>query len=498
MNSQNTESTPLISRQENGGEHVAQGPVSSNDSTKTSFSQTVFNIANLCMGTGTLGLPFSASQGGILGSLVGLFFITLWNIYSVDRLTKSLVYIQRHEVNTYTRDDIESNKDNERTVIAISPVSLPQNPEVISNNGATSKTGLTVDDDSIDQTIVLHQDGPHFSSTFGKVAWYAFGTIGSNTIDAIMMILMMGIVVAYEVAILGFIEQTSLTTGSKWHDAALVLLVIAPFACITEFRVIAKFSAFGIFTIIGVYIVVASHGIHMNGIRGFSQITRESLWPKSLSGFSHWFGVAAFAYGLVPFVYNIQESMEEPTQMTRASQIACMVVFVVYSAIGDIIKIIYLPSNPIFDGDVLSVLSNTWISTLLRLSMCLVMVTTIPLVLVPTGDLFVGKIGMANHKYASRATLCLRLSVCSFGAYLCAILPNFVYVISFLGCFCVAFLSFAYPPLVHLVCFYKFCPRHEWKVNYHRFCLDLFLLLLGTAATAFTSHLTYRTLMKQL
>lgn len=496
MYSQDGESTPLISRQEN-----VQGPGSKNDSTKVSFSQSVLNIAKMCMGTGTLGLPFSASQGGFLFNIIGLFFITLWNIYSVDCLIKSFSYIQQHEANPRSCDNIERNRYNEKidTAMNMSSRSLPQNPEVISSNVTTTKDRPTVDDDSIDQTIVAHQDGPHFSGTFGKVAWYAFGPIGLNTIDAIMMILMLGIVVAYEVAMLGFIEQTSLTTGSKGYDAALVLLVITPFACITEFQLIAKFSAFGIFTIIGIYIMVASHGIHMNGIRGFSLITLEDLWPESRTAFSHWFGVAAFAYGIVPFIYNLQESMVEPTKMSRATQIACMIVFFVYITIGDIISIIYLPSNPSFVGDVLSVLSNTWISTLIRLAMCLVMVTTIPLILVPTGDLFIGKIGVGpNHKHASTAALCLRLSVCSLGAYLCAILPNFVYVISFLGCFCVAFLSFAYPPLVHVVCFYKYCPRDERKANRQRFCMDLFLMLMGTAATAFTSLLTYRTLMQQL
>lgn len=193
--------------------------------------------------------------------------------------------------------------------------------------------------------------------------------------------------------------------------------------------------------------------------------------------------------------------MAEPTQMNRATQIACMVVFLVYIAIGDVIAIIFLPSTRDhgFEGDVLSVLPNNWISTMVRLAMSLVMVTTIPLILVPTGDLLLGKIGMKpNHKYASKVSLSLRLFVCATGASISAILPNFVYVISFLGCFCVALLSFAYPPLVHLVCFYKYCPRDERQANSYHLYMDLFLLLLGTVATAFTSFLTYSNLMKEL
>mmetsp|Transcript_1826 Transcript_1826/g.1995 ORF Transcript_1826/g.1995 Transcript_1826/m.1995 type:complete len:109 (+) Transcript_1826:129-455(+) len=96
-----------------------------------------------------------------------------------------------------------------------------------------------------------------------------------------------------EDAVLSFLMQTPLTTGSKGYDAALVFLVITPFACISEFQLIAKFSVFGIFIIIGVFIVVANYGIRSNGMCGFSQITSKDLWPTSLTAFSHWFGVVA-------------------------------------------------------------------------------------------------------------------------------------------------------------------------------------------------------------
>lgn len=152
------------------------GSECSTDGAKTSFNQSVFNIAKMCMGSGTLGLPFGASQGGILFNVIGLFFITTYNIYSVERLIKSFGYIQQYKVRSFLSNDVERNR---------------------SNQGINATVQNTAGD-GIDQPIVNHQDEPLSSGTFGKLAWYAFGSIGLHTIDAIMIILMFGIVIAYE------------------------------------------------------------------------------------------------------------------------------------------------------------------------------------------------------------------------------------------------------------------------------------------------------------
>ena len=49
----------------------------------------------ICVGTGVLALPYSFAQGGVLFSAVGLYIISKWNIYSVERLLRCEEIVQR-------------------------------------------------------------------------------------------------------------------------------------------------------------------------------------------------------------------------------------------------------------------------------------------------------------------------------------------------------------------------------------------------------------------
>lgn len=92
------------------------------------------------MGTGTLALPFAAQQGGLLLNTVGLLVIAAWNLYSVQRLIHSLRLVKSDDTTT---------------------------PPVV-------------------------------TSTFGRVAWIAFGEKGVHGLDVALVILFLGIIVAYE------------------------------------------------------------------------------------------------------------------------------------------------------------------------------------------------------------------------------------------------------------------------------------------------------------
>ena len=50
--------------------------------------QTSLNMAKMCMGTGTLALPFAATQGGLLFNIIGLLLIGVWNYYSANCLLR--------------------------------------------------------------------------------------------------------------------------------------------------------------------------------------------------------------------------------------------------------------------------------------------------------------------------------------------------------------------------------------------------------------------------
>jgi len=516
------ESSPLLVRY--GDDELSVPASGTYEKSKTSFPQTVLNIVKMCMGTGTLALPFSASQGGLLFNVIGLTLITLMNVASIDRLLKCVDYIQKYKDQLSLNIDVEGNRHNlwNGSFAKAKPLSLKQQFNLVSTSEdsspspftpSTSSPLLCTDEDTCEesvesQEIIYHinslklQEPPN-SGTFGKTAWYAFGSIGLQLIDLIMLVLMFGILIACEGAILSFIEKTPFTTGIKGYDVLMMLLGVLPLASIPDLGLITKFSAVGIFGIFWVYIVIVIYGLKNEGVDGFRMISSNAgdmMWPSNFTAFSNWFGVAVFGYGVVPFTYNLQEAMNEPGQMKRATMYGLSFVLITYLAIGDIVTIIFLPYMHGFDGDILSVFPDTWVLAFVRVAMALVIATTIPLLIIPTGDLLVEKIGIRpDQKHASKICIFLRLFVCSLCAYISTALPNFVYVVSFIGCFCVALLSFVYPPLVHLVCFLKYCPREKQIYLRKQYIIvDLTLLLLGVSATAFTSFLTYRSLLEKL
>jgi amino acid permease len=109
---------------------------------QATFSATVVNLMKTCMGTGTLALPFACQEGGLVLHTLGLLGIAGWNLYSVHRLCQALSSLKLHS----------------------------------------------------DQTI----SPPLGTSTFAKVAWFAFGQHGVHGLDILLVILFFGIIVAYE------------------------------------------------------------------------------------------------------------------------------------------------------------------------------------------------------------------------------------------------------------------------------------------------------------
>lgn len=228
---------------------------------KSSLNQTTLNMVKMCVGTGVIGIPFAATEGGILFNIFGLGLITMWNAYSVRCLAESRSYITQHKV----------------------------------DNG---------------------REEPMNTSTFGLMTWYAFGSSGLFFIDMMLVILMLGIVVAYEGknadttkpmlcplvlhflhrrvdAILGFAADTPITTGSQRSDALVMLILMTPICFLPNYEAIAKISALGINLIFAIFIVFMGFGFNLYGLEGFRSMSMDDLWPHDFSDFSNWFGVAA-------------------------------------------------------------------------------------------------------------------------------------------------------------------------------------------------------------
>lgn len=435
--------------------------------------QTSVNVAKMCMGTGTLALPFAAQKGGLIFNVVGLFLIGLWNYYSANCLLRCLEYAPQIEEVADDSVGIRgsfsvSMIEDVRASLRSSMVKGGSRYGSVANKGrggggSTKSTG---------------PPPPEGTTTYGSVAWYAMGRKGLLLLDTLMILLFFGIVVAYEVAMSSFIADMPFTTGSRQVDLLIPSTIVAVLSCAKDMSFLSKFSGMGLIAVGLSFAVISLQGFFENGITGFKNSLELNLWPDTFADACQWFGVVVFGYGVVPFVFNIRNSMAEPEQIGTSIEIGLFIVVVGYITISNGIRVLFSPSHT-FAGDVLQAMPDTWISLIVRFLMTFVIAVTAPLIIVPFGELLEGKIGVGEGQH--HKAVMVRLTICIVCTGLSLKLGSgFVNVVSFIGCFCMSMVGFILPTL--------FCislSSEKAKV------LDITLLVLGLIATAYTSALTF-------
>ena len=483
--------------------------------------QTIVNIAKACAGTGTLALPYAASQGGYLFNMLGLLLMSYWNVYSVETLCKCRNLIPAAQPSASAEGTIQSQTPN-NAVDPQAPTSKGQRHKRTRSNMRKMFRVLTnhrVDIDEHDAELQANQtDGiieeppPEGTATYGRVAWYAFGPVGLHIIDIMMIVLLCGITIAYQDALISFIGATPFSTGSAAFDSLWTVLIVAPLSCVPDLSYLSKCSALGIFAICITFLVIACYGIMENGLAGFLAMSWEDMWPKSLTGACNWFGIIAFGYGITPIAYNIQESMKCPDKMPTATKYALFSVCGAYVVISDGIAILFKPTVDEFQGDILQELPESWLPTSVRLAMALVVVSTIPLLVSPCSQLLEGKFEMdSNSSLASRFSI--RFAICLICSAAASFIPGFVHIISFIGAFCMSLTSFVFPPIMHINLVKRsyqekmtskgselFLSSHEVerfgnseeekKKELRTMRIDTLLLMCGIVVTIFASSLT--------
>jgi amino acid permease len=175
-----------------------------------------------------------------------------------------------------------------------------------------------------------------------------------------------------------------------------------------------------------------------------------------------------FGYGTVPLTYNFKESMREPTRVVGATVLALTGVAASYMIAGVGLYALF----PTLTADVLHELpSKGVLPSLTRWSLCGVILTTAPLLIVPVCEMIEGKLGAASRR--QRALVRFAGVSCCVGV--AVLLPNFVEALAFVGSFCVATVSFCLPPVLRL--------QLSHKNLQHRSLLDIIMLVAGILAT---------------
>jgi amino acid permease len=451
------ERTPLfvsqdtVSEQDEGGDGNA------------SFRQTVINLMKFCMGTGCLVLPFAAQEGGIVLFCAGLLAIAAWNMYAVQRLVLCLQYVPNEVVAAVAGK-----------AVAASCNTHPGQAEVDDEDHAGDRWEDLVEDHSytISHKIERLPPPPQGTSTLGMVAWYAFGPVGLQALDIMMIMLLLGVITAYFAAIITFLADTPLTMG-PFLDAVFTAIVMATISLVPSIGFLSHASAIGLVVLLGAFLVMAAYGIS----ESFSQSDTSALspsslalWPESIAAVSRWFGCVVFGFGIPPLTYSFQSSMQEPSRLVPAAVRGLTLVAVAYIIAGVGLYALY----PKLTGEILHELPRVGVLPILtRLAMVMVLWMSGPLLIVPCGQLLEGK-------WQTDKRVAVRFGICAVAVLVAVALPSFVQVLSFVGCACVAMVSFCMPPLLHL-------RLSAWTADRTTILLDGFMLAWGLTATVIST-----------
>ena len=453
----NHEKSPLLlssSTTYEDEDEVAQG--------SATVSQTILNLSKTSMGTGCLALPVAAREGGLLLFVFGVVAIALWNAYASKKYCDCYDLI----FGSKGHDEIENDKS---LVKSSTPSSCDE--------GLAS---CCPPPPVFVQTRSLPRPPPG-TATLGSIAWYTVGPSGLAILDLLTLILLMGVIVAYNDAIRTFLQDTPFTTGHDAFDAIITAFLIAPLTVVKDMGFLSKTSAAGLSVLAFALLVIAGYGIL--GSSSSSDTASALQWfPRNgLAGVSNWFGCVVYGFGIVPLTFNFRDSMAEPSKYTPTCFYALLLVALIYIIVGISLLALY----PDIDADVLSAIPQLGIlPTITRLAMVVVVVATAPLLIVPCAELIEGKI--SRGEAGQRTKVLVRFGICFLTVAISVGVPGFVSVLTFVGCFCVSFVSFCVSPALHVVLLI----RHKRPIR--ALVFDVLMLAWGLAATAISTAFVFR------
>jgi hypothetical protein len=348
---------------------------------------------------------------------------------------------------------------------------------------------------------------PAGTATLGKIAYYALGDTGLIVLDIILLLLLSGIVIAYEVAILSFSKGTPFTTRNNLLDGLILAVLLVPLCLVKDMSSLSKLSRLGLIILAITMLIITGYGVIGYDDRRVSSddfIPFQWLPCDGIAGFSHWFGCVVFGFGIVPLTFNFRESMAQPETLPKTSMVSMLLVAAAYIITG----VVLLHFYPDIHDDVLSELPGGWLATLARLAMVVVVLSTAPLLVVPCAEIVEGKIHQDGQVHPT-SQLLARSSITLLTVAISVSLPGFVTVLAFVGCFSVALVSFCVPPFLHVVLLrQKYQEQHNMRNDGHSlqdhrsfrpFCdllLDVMSLSVGVVTTVITTIITFEKMIE--
>lgn len=413
-------------------------------SQKASFSQCIFNMANILMGVGLLGLPYVFAKAGWVGG----FFVTV-SFSSAAMWTSILL---GRELNGDYRPCY-----------------------TFTDNPYKSPTVGNTPQDRLMQPM----------SSFPEIAMRAFGHQGSFVISIVLYFELFSCLCIFIVTIGDHLYTLIPSISLAKHMINIAFLLTVPTALLRTPRLLSYLSAVGTFATICVVFSVLFSAISEGDISEQMSTIEEDTSPPyhilwKTTGLPAAFGLTAYTFSghaIVPSIYSTMQRPQEFEKLiynTFAIVVAsCFVVagsgyYMFGSTVEDQVTLSLEKASAIDIGSETSLKTLAWLMVLTAFSKFVL--SAFPLAL-GLEEIFAPFLPSDNAM--DIVSMLIKLILIGSAMLVAIYVPNFGFLCELVGLICTMIISIIFPAAAHLKLFGKHLPLHE------RF-IDILFILAGT------------------
>lgn len=304
---------------------------------------TFFTLIKICMGTGALALPYAFMSGGLAWSALGIVLMAWANYYSIRRLLSCKELLDSVAAGA---DDVDAN------------------------------------------------------DAYAFIASKALGKPGKVVVHFCMGVTFVGCGVSYLIAASDLLEATPLSllfAGqpllTRFLNTLLCLFIVLPLSCAKSLAFLSYSSVVGLVALLVSFAVILGLGFthaaaaNVDDAAADASSSSTSAWTRAFStspeGLSAFFGICAFSFGIPPLVFPIQGSMARPECFRSAVRLALVTVAFLYILLAETIVHLYGDDAKDIPPNILAVLPESHLATVVRLLVAVVCLMTYPLAIVP-------------------------------------------------------------------------------------------------------------------
>jgi vesicular inhibitory amino acid transporter len=438
---------------------------------KSSFCQATFNLANILMGVGLLGLPFAFRKAGWIGGTISVlvFGFMCW---------RTAILIGR-----------ELNGDPRPSSHFIDNInSLPLKKTLLEPGGGGGGSGATAAADPKNNARMLAP-----IATFPDIARNAFGQVGCAILSVILYFELFSCICIFFVSMGDHLHQLIPSIPTKIHMVIVSCLSIIPTIMLRTPALLSYLSAVGtIATVVVVSAVVLTAVTlgdmteHLAEIKG---VDPEAAKPYHImfdaSGITLALGLVAYCFSghaIVPSIYTSMKNPQEFESMVTTTFLTVMVVCLAVSTSG-----YYMFGSQVSDQVTLSLERASHAGMAMKALLWLMVLTAFSKTTLTMFPLAIGMEELVAPYLTSERAVAMSSSVIklvlTFSALAVSIVfPSFSFLCAVVGMICTMTVSVIFPAAAHLQMFGPRLSLWEKFLDWVFVLVGIFMGVIGTYA----------------